>query len=200
MRQLGGRGRGHGGVALASNRLLALHRRAAQFIIASRANPAASQYINKRGHAALYIHVSTGSSSFSLTHSLSLSFCTLAVARLDKEFVGPFGLMLPDVTQLPATFDVLLANLQVSRTRPLAEVANEEWRTKWEWAWEWGSASFSNILYILYKDNIGIFWPYARCAAPCVCPVALLFLLLLASSGGLRFSLPLCSAKKKGGT
>ncbi|KAH8410991.1 hypothetical protein KR222_004917 [Zaprionus bogoriensis] len=34
------------------------------------------------------------------------------VARLDKEFVAPFGLMLPDVTQLPATFDVLLANLQ----------------------------------------------------------------------------------------
>ncbi|EDW02458.1 GH22003 [Drosophila grimshawi] len=34
------------------------------------------------------------------------------VSRLDKEFVGPFGLMLPDVTQLPATFDVLLANLQ----------------------------------------------------------------------------------------
>ncbi|XP_044571399.1 inositol-pentakisphosphate 2-kinase isoform X2 [Drosophila ananassae] len=34
------------------------------------------------------------------------------VSRLDKEFVGPFGLLLPDVTQLPATFDVLLANLQ----------------------------------------------------------------------------------------
>ncbi|XP_032291826.1 inositol-pentakisphosphate 2-kinase isoform X3 [Drosophila virilis] len=34
------------------------------------------------------------------------------VARLDKEFVGPFGLLLPDVTQLPATFDVLLANIQ----------------------------------------------------------------------------------------
>lgn len=50
----------------------------------------------------------------SLTHSLSLCLSSLAVARLDKEFVGPFGLMLPDVTQLPATFDVLLANLQVS--------------------------------------------------------------------------------------
>lgn len=76
-----------------------------------RANPAASQYINKRGHAALYIHVSP---FLSLTLSLSLCLSSLAVARLDKEFVGPFGLMLPDVTQLPATFDVLLANLQVS--------------------------------------------------------------------------------------
>lgn len=28
--------------------------------------------------------------------------------------MGQFGLLLPDVTQLPATFDVLLANLQVS--------------------------------------------------------------------------------------
>ncbi|XP_023036827.1 inositol-pentakisphosphate 2-kinase isoform X1 [Drosophila willistoni] len=36
------------------------------------------------------------------------------VSRLDKEFVGPFGLLLPDVTQLPATFDVLLANLQAT--------------------------------------------------------------------------------------
>lgn len=76
-----------------------------------RANPAASQYINKRGHAALYIHVPPLPI---LTHSLSLCLSSLAVARLDKEFVGPFGLMLPDVTQLPATFDVLLANLQVS--------------------------------------------------------------------------------------
>ncbi|XP_033152546.1 inositol-pentakisphosphate 2-kinase isoform X2 [Drosophila mauritiana] len=38
------------------------------------------------------------------------------VSRLDKEFVGPFGLLLPDVTQLPATFDVLLANLQAKGT------------------------------------------------------------------------------------
>ncbi|XP_022228008.2 inositol-pentakisphosphate 2-kinase [Drosophila obscura] len=38
------------------------------------------------------------------------------VARLDKEFVGPFGLLLPDVTQLPATFDVLLGNLQAKGT------------------------------------------------------------------------------------
>ncbi|KAH8258327.1 hypothetical protein KR038_009671 [Drosophila bunnanda] len=38
------------------------------------------------------------------------------VSRLDKEFVGPFGLLLPDVTQLPATFDVLLANLQAQGT------------------------------------------------------------------------------------
>ncbi|XP_017025128.1 inositol-pentakisphosphate 2-kinase isoform X1 [Drosophila kikkawai] len=38
------------------------------------------------------------------------------VSRLDKEFVGPFGLLLPDVTQLPATFDVLLANLQAQDT------------------------------------------------------------------------------------
>lgn len=81
-----------------------------------RANPAASQYINKRGHAALYIHVSPPSLTHSrpLSLTLSVSLSSLAVARLDKEFVGPFGLMLPDVTQLPATFDVLLANLQVS--------------------------------------------------------------------------------------
>ncbi|XP_052842213.1 inositol-pentakisphosphate 2-kinase [Drosophila gunungcola] len=38
------------------------------------------------------------------------------ISRLDKEFVGPFGLLLPDVTQLPATFDVLLANLQAKGT------------------------------------------------------------------------------------
>ncbi|KAH8372785.1 hypothetical protein KR009_004999 [Drosophila setifemur] len=38
------------------------------------------------------------------------------VSRLDKEFVGPFGLLLPDVTQLPASFDVLLANLQAKDT------------------------------------------------------------------------------------
>lgn len=44
----------------------------------------------------------------------SVCFPSVAVSRLDKEFVGQFGLLLPDVTQLPATFDVLLANLQVS--------------------------------------------------------------------------------------
>ncbi|BFG06085.1 inositol-pentakisphosphate 2-kinase [Drosophila madeirensis] len=38
------------------------------------------------------------------------------IARLDKEFVGQFGLLLPDVTQLPATFDVLLGNLQAKGT------------------------------------------------------------------------------------
>ncbi|XP_051860146.1 inositol-pentakisphosphate 2-kinase isoform X1 [Drosophila albomicans] len=49
------------------------------------------------------------------------------VARLDKEFVGPFGLMLPDVTQLPATFDVLLANLQAKdmNTDMNADICNE---------------------------------------------------------------------------
>lgn len=145
LRQLCGR---HGGKEawrwLATGCSIAVH--CAQFIIASRANPAASQYINKRGHAALYIHVSTGSISLSLTPSPSLS---LVVARLDKEFVGPFGLMLPDVTQLPATFDVLLANLQVSLALapPPAEVANdwrsggmEEWtwncRRNWQWEWD----------------------------------------------------------------
>lgn len=50
---------------------------------------------------------------FSAFHSVC-AFQPVAVSRLDKEFVGPFGLLLPDVTQLPATFDVLLANLQVS--------------------------------------------------------------------------------------
>ncbi|XP_037941911.1 inositol-pentakisphosphate 2-kinase [Teleopsis dalmanni] len=32
--------------------------------------------------------------------------------RLDKEFCGQFGLLLPDVTQLPAAFDILVSNLQ----------------------------------------------------------------------------------------
>ncbi|KAL7735344.1 hypothetical protein ACLKA6_015732 [Drosophila palustris] len=49
------------------------------------------------------------------------------IARLDKEFVGPFGLMLPDVTQLPATFDVLLANLQAKdmNTDMNADICND---------------------------------------------------------------------------
>jgi len=87
---------------------------------------------------------------------------SLAVARLDKEFVGPFGLMLPDVTQLPATFDVLLANLQVSclcfsfyfysivSLISLLMAGASYWRLG------------SNILYILYKDNIGIFFTHMR--------------------------------------
>ncbi|KAH8279424.1 hypothetical protein KR026_009536 [Drosophila bipectinata] len=50
------------------------------------------------------------------------------VSRLDKEFVGPFGLLLPDVTQLPATFDVLLANLQAKgRTGDEEDGRNRSW-------------------------------------------------------------------------
>lgn len=59
-------------------------------------------------------------------HSAHRSFLlpTISVSRLDKEFVGPFGLLLPDVTQLPATFDVLLANLQVSWSSPPSAAAS----------------------------------------------------------------------------
>lgn len=119
LRQLCGRqGRGGLRLALASNRLLLLCctlRRAAQFIIACRALTQRHLNISINGgmlHFTFMFLPTSLTDSLSLTHSLCLS--SLAVARLDKEFVGPFGLMLPDVTQLPATFDVLLANLQVS--------------------------------------------------------------------------------------
>jgi len=95
--------------------------------------------------------------------SLFVSFLfSLAVARLDKEFVGPFGLMLPDVTQLPATFDVLLANLQVSCLcfyfYSIASLPPISLLLAGASYWRLGS----NILYILYKDNIGIFFIHMR--------------------------------------
>ncbi|ALC41528.1 Ipk1, partial [Drosophila busckii] len=43
------------------------------------------------------------------------------IERLDKEFVEPFGLLLPDVTQLPATLDALLANLQAKDMHTLED-------------------------------------------------------------------------------
>lgn len=40
-------------------------------------------------------------------------FLSFAVNRLDKEFGGHYGLLLPDATRLPAEFDILFSNLQV---------------------------------------------------------------------------------------
>lgn len=42
----------------------------------------------------------------------NMFLCSLA-NRLDKEFGGHSGLLLPDATQLPAEFDILFSNVQV---------------------------------------------------------------------------------------
>jgi len=76
---------------------------------------------------------------------------TVAVSRLDKEFVGPFGLLLPDVTQLPATFDVLLANLQVSWSPSAAPASIYQLPAPCSWKPNAEAAILAGVVLLLSK-------------------------------------------------
>jgi len=78
-------------------------------------------------------------------------FQTVAVSRLDKEFVGPFGLLLPDVTQLPATFDVLLANLQVSWSPSAAPASIYQLPAPCSWKPNAEAAILAGVVLLLSK-------------------------------------------------